>query len=123
MERAAIGSERGGQRLCVPAIVLGSSRREAVAKAVELPRIDGVDLEPVIEKRLDDGAMRNLYPNMDFFRLAAACGDEPAAHLCQPLAAVVEGLLAEALAAGIGKPRVVLDAQSTPANQLWISFI
>ena len=107
MERAAIGSKRRGQRLCVPAIVLGARRREAVAKAVELPRIDGVDLEPPIEKRLDDGAVRNLDRNIDVFGLAAACGDEPIAHLRQPLAAVFEGPFAEALAAGIGKPDVM----------------
>ena len=31
MERAVIGSKRRGQRLCVPAVVLGARRREAVS--------------------------------------------------------------------------------------------
>ena len=60
MERAAIGSKRGGQSFCIPAVVLGARRREPVAKAVELLWIDGVDLEPAIEERLDDGAVRSL---------------------------------------------------------------
>ena len=51
--------------------------------------------------------MRNLDRNIDVFGLAAACGDEPIAHLRQPLAAVFEGPFAEALAAGIGKPDVM----------------
>ena len=123
MERAAIGSERRGQRLCVPAIVLGARRREAVAKAVELPRIDGVDLEPAIEKRLDDGAMRNLDRNMDIFRLAAACRDEPIAHLRQPLAAVFEGPFAKPLAAGVGKPDVMLLGRPVDARKPTLDFV
>ena len=123
MERAAIGSERRGQRLGVPAIVLGARRREAVAKAVELPRIDGVDLEPAIEKRLDDGAMRNLDRNMDVFRLAAACGDEPIAHLRQPLAAMLEGPFAKALAAGIGKPDIMLLGRPVDARKPTLGFV
>jgi len=56
MERPAIGPERRGQRFCVTAIVFGACRREAVAKPVELPWIDGVDLEPAIKERFDNGA-------------------------------------------------------------------
>ena len=123
MERAAIGSERRGQRLCVPAVVLGARRREAVAKAVELPRIDGVDLESAIEKRLDHRAMRNLYRNMDIFWLAAACGDEPIAHLCEPLAAMLEGPLAKPLAVGIGKPDVMLLGCPIDARKPTLGFM
>jgi hypothetical protein len=123
MERAAIGSKRRGQRLCVPAVVLGARRREAVAKAVELPRIDGVDLESAIEKRLDHRAMRNLDRNMDVFRLAAACGDEPIAHLCEPRAAMLEGPLAKALAAGVGKPDVMLLGRPIDARKPTLGFM
>ena len=77
----------------------------------------GVDLEAAIEKRLDDGAMRNLDRNMDMFRLAAACGDEPIAHLREPLAAVFKGPFAEALAAGIGKPDIVLLGRPVDARK------
>ena len=118
-----IGPERGGQRLCVPAMVFGARRREAVAKPVELPRIDGVDLEPAIEKRFDDAAMRNLDRNMDIFRLAAACRHEPIAHLRQPFAAVCEGSFAKPLAAGVGKPDVMLLGRPVDARKPTLGFV
>src|SRR5271166_5777698 len=108
MESPAVGSQRRGQSLSVPAVVLGARSREAVAKAVELLGIDGVNIEPAIKKRLDDGAVRNLDRNMHIFRAAAACGDKPIAHLRKPFAAVLEGSFAKAFAAGIGKPDIVL---------------
>ena len=123
MERAAIGPERRGQRLCVAAVVLGARRREAVAKAVELPWIDGVDLEAAIEERLDDGAMRNLDRNMDILRLADACRDEPIAHLRQPLAAVCEGPFAKSLTAGVGKPHVMLLGRPVDAHKPTLDFV
>ena len=67
MEGPAVRSERRGQSFCIPAVVLGPRRREPVPEAVELLWIDGVDLEPVIEERLDDGAVRNLNRNMDIW--------------------------------------------------------
>ena len=123
MKRAAIGPERRGERLCVPAIVLGACGGETVAKAVELPRIDGIDLETAIQQRLDDSAMRNLNRNMDVFRLAAACGDEPIAHLRQPLAAMLEGAFAKALAAGIGKPDIMLLGRPVDARKPTLGFV
>ena len=123
MERPAVGSERGGQSFCIPAVVLGTRRREAVAKPVELPRIDGVDLEPAIEKRLDDGAMRNLDRNMDILSLAGACRNEPIAHLRQPLAAVFEGPFAKPLAAGVGKPGVMLLGRPVDAREPTLGFV
>ena len=82
-----------------------------------------VDLEPAIEQRLDDGAMRNLDRNMDIFRLAAACGHEPVAHLRQPLAAVFEGPFAKPLAAGIGKPDVMLLGRPVDARKPTLGFV
>src|SRR5262249_6152009 len=123
MERAAVGSERRGQRLCVSAIVFGSRRREAIAEAVELARVDGVDLEPAIEKRLNDGAVRNLDRNMNIFRLAAACADEPIAHLCEPFTAMCEGPFAKPLAIGVGKPDVMLLGRPVDAREPTLDFV
>ena len=123
MERAAIGSKRRRQGLGVPAVVLGACGRETVAKAVELPRIDGIDLETAIQQRLDDSAMRNLNRNMDVFRPAPACGDEPIAHLCQPLAAVFKGPFAKALAVGIGKPEVMFLGRPIDARKPTLGFV
>jgi hypothetical protein len=102
---------------------LAPRRREAVAKAAGLLWIDGVDLEPAIEERLDDGAVRNLNRNMDIFRPAAACSYEPAAHLCEPLAAVFEGSFAKPLAAGIGKPDVMLLGSPAGARKPFWRFV
>src|SRR5208337_4344508 len=123
MESPAVGSQRRGQSLSVPAVVLGARSREAVAKAVELLGIDGVNIEPAIKKRLDDGAVRNLDRNMHIFRAAAACGDKPIAHLRKPFAAVLEGSFAKAFAAGIGKPDIVLLGCPIDAGKPALCFL
>jgi hypothetical protein len=102
---------------------LAPRRREPVSKAVELLWINGVDLELAIKERLDGRTVRNLDRNMNIFRLAAACRDEPIAHLRQPLAAVCEGPFAKPLATGIGKPDVVLLGRPIDAREPTLDFV
>jgi hypothetical protein len=84
---------------------------------------DGVDFEPAIKERLNDRAMRNLACNMNIFRLAAARRDEPIAQLCQSLAAVSEDPFAKPLAAGIGKPDVMLLGRPVDAPKPSLDFV
>ena len=95
-ERLPVGGERTGQDEGVPAVVLGSGRREPVAEAVELLGVErehgdaalqqGVHLRAV---RLLDGGGGPAF---------GAVPEDPVGHPGQAVAAVGEGAFAEELA-------------------------
>jgi hypothetical protein len=59
---------------------------------------------PKLKKIVLPDRRRRVEPRSQHGYLAAACGDEPAAHLRELLAAVFEGPFAKPLTADIGKP-------------------
>jgi len=58
-EATQIGAQGRGHHLGVTAVVLGTGQREAVAEAIHLLRVDGVNLEAALDQ-LDHGAARDL---------------------------------------------------------------
>ena len=56
-ERLAVAAQGTGQGASVAAVVLGAGRREAVAEAVELLRIDGVNREAALHHGFHHGSM------------------------------------------------------------------
>src|SRR5262249_25520152 len=61
--------------------ILGASDREAVAEAVELLGVDGVNIETALEQGLDDRPVRRLDGNMDLARLASTRLQQPSNHV------------------------------------------
>jgi hypothetical protein len=58
-EAMPVGAQRVGKDVRIAPVVLGTSDGEVVAEAVELLRVDRVDLETAFEQRLDNRAMRH----------------------------------------------------------------
>src|SRR5882757_9488031 len=79
-----VGAQSAAEYTCVAAVILGACDREAIAEAVELLGIDGKDLEGVIEKRLDDGAVRGLDRHCNLSRRGFGLLKQPIAQLRQP---------------------------------------
>ena len=71
-EAARIGAQGRGHHFAVAAVVLGAGQGEAVAEAIHLLGVDGVDLEAALNQRLDHGAVRHLDRNMDLRRASDA---------------------------------------------------
>jgi hypothetical protein len=72
-----------GEQLGVTAVVLGSRRRETITEAIELLGIDGIDVDAMLEQRLDDEAMRHFDGDADRTRLGPADTCEPRGHFAQ----------------------------------------
>ena len=64
-EAARIGAQGGGHHFGVAAVVLGAGQGEAVAEAIHLLGVDGVNHEAALEQRFDHGAVRDLDRDMD----------------------------------------------------------
>ena len=90
-----VGSQRVAEHVGVPAVVFGAGDGEAIAEAVELFRVDRIDLEAALEQDLDNRTMRRLDRDSDLGRLFAARRHQPVAHLRQACSAVREGSLAD----------------------------
>jgi hypothetical protein len=88
-EQMPIGPQPVGRNVRVASVVLGTGNTEAVAQAVELLGIDGVDGEAPIQQSIDDGPVRNLDGDGD--DVCVACDrEDPIAQIRQTSAAVRE---------------------------------
>ena len=87
-EAMAIGAQGAGEHMGVAAVVLGAGDGEAVAEAVELLGVDGMDGEALLEQGVDHGAVRHLDGNGDRLWRGAAGLHEPVAQLGQAASAV-----------------------------------
>ena len=76
--------------ISVATIVLGPRHREAVAKAIELFGIDGINVEIALEQRLDDRAMGRLDGDLDLARFASTRLQQPGNHVGETSSAVRE---------------------------------
>src|SRR5215212_3557073 len=99
---ARVGAQRVAQHLRIPAIILGASRREAVAEAIELLGIDRVNAEATLHQALDDRAVRHLDGHEDRLGGSSRHLEDPSRHRGQTFAAVSERPRATLAAAGIG---------------------
>ncbi len=87
-EAAQIGAHRIGEDERVAAVVLGAGGREAVAEAIELLRIDGVDTEATRHEGLDDRTVRRLDGDLDGAGLGLGGGEDPGRQGGEALATV-----------------------------------
>ena len=65
-----IGAQRVAEHEGVAPVVFGAGHGVAVAKAIELPGVDGVDVKATLNQGLDYGAARDLDGDGDLFRMA-----------------------------------------------------
>src|SRR5208337_3825495 len=93
-EATRIGAQGGGHCLGVTAVILGASHCEAVAKAIHLLGVDGVNLEAALEQCLDHRSMRRLDRNVDLTGIGSTAHfQQPTAQLGEPFASMLEDLL------------------------------
>ena len=85
-----VGTQRRGQHPGVPPVVLRPRRRQPVAEAVELFRVDRVDGEAALHQALDHRPVWRLDRHADFARVALCERQQPVRHLQQPFTAVLE---------------------------------
>jgi hypothetical protein len=78
-----VGPEAVRQHIGVTAVILGPSDSEAVAKAIELLGVDGIDIETALEQGLDDRPVRRLDGDMDLARRPSACFQQPGDHVTE----------------------------------------
>jgi len=91
----AVASQAIAEHMGIAAVVLGAGRREAVAEAVELLRVERMDREAALHHGLHHGPVRDLDGDPDGVRLGVRRSDEPVRHLRQSGAAVAEGTLSQ----------------------------
>ena len=115
-EATQIGAQGRGHHLGVTAVVLGTGQREAVAEAIHLLRVDGVNLEAALDQRLDHGAVRDLDCDMDLGWYAAARRRQPDRHLGETLAAVPENFLADPAAVLVRQENMMALARPIDAS-------
>ena len=115
-EAFRIGAQRRGQRLGVAPVVLGAGGREAVAEAVELHGIDGVDQKARFHQGFDHGSVRRLDGDPDQVRRALVAVEEPVAHGGEPHAAMGERPLLDDLAPVIHQADVMFSASPVHAG-------
>src|ERR1700746_3163004 len=87
--------------MSVTTIVLGPGDSEAIAKAIKLLWIDGIDREAMLQQCFDHWSARRLDRDRDLRRLCARDLDEPGAQLQQSSSIVSHITLGHALARGI----------------------
>jgi hypothetical protein len=103
-QAARIGPQCRGHHLGVSAVVLGAGHGEAVAEAIHLLRVDGVNLEAPFHQRLDHRAVRHLDRDQHLGSFArAACRHQPSRHVGQAFTAMLEPLLADLVTLGISE--------------------
>ena len=107
-EAAQIGAQRIGEDERVAAVVLGAGGREAVAEAIELLRIDGVNTEATRHEGLDDRTVRRLDGDLDGVGLAPGEGEDPGRQGGETLATVVEAAFVQLAPRGIDDDGVVV---------------
>src|SRR5262245_4816169 len=90
-----IGAEAVRQHIGVAAIILGPGDREAVAKAVELYGVDGINIETALEQGLDDRPVRRLDGDMNLARVASTRLQQPGNHVGEAGPAMREPALSD----------------------------
>ncbi len=87
-----IDTQRGCHHLGVATVILGARQCEAVAEAIHLLQVNGVNFEAALDQRLDHGAVRDLDCDMNLAGLdnAARCY-QPGRHLGKPFARLLGG--------------------------------
>ena len=114
---ASFGPQRIGEHLGIAAVILGAGRRETITEAIELLRIDGVDVEATLKQRFDDGAMRNLDGDVNRTWLSTSYTREPRGHLGQALASMSKIPLTEPLSATISDADTVVLGRPVNADE------
>src|SRR6516164_2843121 len=76
-ETVSIGAQRITQYESIAPVILGAGHAVAVAEAIELFRIDGVDVEAPLDQGLDHCAARNLDRDGDRSRIVSGQLIEP----------------------------------------------
>src|ERR1700732_5025824 len=108
----------GGQHETIAAIVLGSRRRVAIPKSVQLLGVDRKHGETVFQQSLDDGAARKLdggcQNRRGFQRLSA----QPVHQLRQAMAVVFHPSLLDDLARSIHQTNPVLVRSPIDAHKM-----
>ncbi len=90
-EAARVGAQGGGHHFRVATVVLGARQREAVAEAIHLLWVNGVNLKPTLDQRFNHRPMRHLDRDLDLRGVDhTACRHQPGRHLGKPFAAVLE---------------------------------
>src|SRR5271157_241652 len=88
----------------------GASHCEAVAKAIHLLGVDGVNLEAALEQRLDHRSMRRLDRNVDLTGIGSTAHfQQPTAHLGEPFASMLEDLLTNFASFAIRQKHMILN--------------
>ena len=122
--RRQCGSVRSrGQHPGVPPVVLCPCRRQPVAEAVELFRVDRVDGEAAFHQALDHRPAWRLDRHADFARVALCERQQPVRHLQQPFTAVLEHRLPEHLPGSVEHARLMLPrspVDTREPNQLQV---
>src|SRR5205085_6374192 len=90
-----IRSERVREHLSIAAIVLGAGRGEAIAKAIELLGVDGIDLETAFKQCFNHRPVRHLDSDMHTPRLAIRYTAEPSGHVRTAIPAMSKHTLAK----------------------------
>ena len=116
-ERAEVRSEEDS--VSASGCRLGARWREPVPEAVELLRIDGIDLEP--RSSSVSTGRGNLYGNMDVFRLAPLVAMSNRT-LCSP-AAMFEGLFASRLPLASASRHRASETPIDAANSLCLMHL
>ena len=116
-EAMRIGPQGIAEHLRIAPIVLGAGDGEAVAEAVELLGIDGVDEEAALEQRLDHGAVADLDGDGDRARLGAAAGHQPVAEFGKSGAAMGDLALADDPARSIEQADLMFAARPVDAGE------
>ena len=104
-EAVRVGAQRRGQHARVAAVVLGPGRRQPVAEAVELLRVDRVDREAVFHQALDHRPARRLDRHA-YLRRAGGERQQPARHLRETRPAVLEAAFPENLPGSVEDARL-----------------
>jgi hypothetical protein len=115
-EAVRIGAHRRSHDLGVAAIVLGSCQGEAVPEAIHLLRIDGVDREAALDRRLHDGAVRHLDGDVDLAGTGSTACQQPGGHLSQAFPAMLKDFLADFAPATISQKDVMAFARPVHAG-------
>ena len=106
-EAARIGPERVTEHLGIAAVVLGPGWREAVAEAVELLRVDGMDGKAALDQAFHHRPMGHLDCHMDRAGRPARHLEYPIGQLGEPCTAVSKAALPDFAASGIQQTDVM----------------
>ena len=96
-ERAHIGPEAVRQYVSIAAVVLCSCDGEAVSKAIELLRIDRINIATALEQDLDDRPVWRFDRDMDLAWLASTLFQQPGNHVSKAGATMRELALSDPL--------------------------